>query len=528
MEANSSRRSWNDLSSQQQSVRSTVQQSDNKIIDAFSNNDESPNTMNLNGDALSFGTTPPLPPPVLRKPIRIVKTVNSTTTTTTTSSSNNNNKNWNTDLLTTSMISDSKLQHQQNGNQNLNLLKTTTTSRPLAVSKTYSLAKTGLFSATPFNTSSMTSKLNENYHKTTNGMPETTNANNINDDTPKLNVDMKQQHGKNDNKEILSSSSNHVHTPLRRYKSREEYEFETNLKAYASRHPNNKQLYNLALSPTDHRLSTDYTRNLFPMPDRMRRLRSRFNSGERLDSISIQSYSPDYLQRTVFSDSIDSSNIQAEELILSLQRRLQTLKENRREITNETEENILLGNRLIGIVEKSAQASEVEKFKLHINEIDTITNLLLKLSSRLAKVENDIQCLQENIDERTKNCLIERRDEMQLKYDEARTLKDGIDRRSRLVCDILRKYLNDEQYADYDYYIKMKSTLHMDLKDIEEQIQLIEKQIQLLNLSLTIKTSPLTPSLVFEGVSDSLTSSTSPPTTTNMLPTYFKTISTSA
>ncbi|CAF1147644.1 unnamed protein product [Didymodactylos carnosus] len=104
---------------------------------------------------------------------------------------------------------------------------------------------------------------------------------------------------------------------------------------------------------------------------------------------------------------------------------------------------------------------------------------------------------------------------------ELRTLVDGIDRRSRIVCDILRQYLNDEQYVDYDYYIKMKSTLHMDLKDIEQQIQL-------LNLSLIIKTSPLTPSSVFEDVNHSLISSASPSMTTIILLTYFKTISTSA
>jgi len=154
----------------------------------------------------------------------------------------------------------------------------------------------------------------------------------------------------------------------------------------------------------------------------LRRTRSRLNTGERLDSIDISNL-PDYLQRTVSSDSVDPSDIQAEELILSLQRRLQTLKENQLEITNETEQNTLLGNKLISIVEKFAELSEVEKIKMHINEIDTITNLLLRLSSRLAKVENDIQCLSENTDERTKNCLIERRDKMQLKYDEAKTLK---------------------------------------------------------------------------------------------------------
>jgi hypothetical protein len=42
------------------------------------------------------------------------------------------------------------------------------------------------------------------------------------------------------------------------------------------------------------------------------------------------------------------------------------------------------------IIETKAELNEIEKLKLHINEIETITSVLLKLSCRLAKVENDL------------------------------------------------------------------------------------------------------------------------------------------
>ena len=41
-------------------------------------------------------------------------------------------------------------------------------------------------------------------------------------------------------------------------------------------------------------------------------------------------------------------------------------------------------------VESKGELNEIEKLKLHINEIETITSVLLKLSSRLAKIENDL------------------------------------------------------------------------------------------------------------------------------------------
>ena len=123
----------------------------------------------------------------------------------------------------------------------------------------------------------------------------------------------------------------------------------------------------------------------------------------------------------------------------------------------------------------------MDKLKLHINEIDTITSILLKLSSRLAKIENDILMLPSDSSEATKSSLVERRDQAQQKHDEAKALKDGIDRRSRLVTNILRKYFTDEQFDDYEHFIRMKSTLLMDAKDVEEHSALVQQQIQLLN-----------------------------------------------
>ncbi len=75
--------------------------------------------------------------------------------------------------------------------------------------------------------------------------------------------------------------------------------------------------------------------------------------------------------------------------------------------------------------------------------------------------------------------LLEQREKIQQKHDEAKFLKDGIDRRSRLVKTILQKYLSDEQFDDYEHFIRMKSTLLMDSKDIEENIIFLQKQIQL-------------------------------------------------
>ena len=60
-------------------------------------------------------------------------------------------------------------------------------------------------------------------------------------------------------------------------------------------------------------------------------------------------------------------------------------------------------------------------------------------------------------------------------------MKDGIDRRSRTVTSILRKYFSNEQYDDYEHFIRMKSALLIDGKENEENMSIIEKQIHIFN-----------------------------------------------
>jgi len=61
------------------------------------------------------------------------------------------------------------------------------------------------------------------------------------------------------------------------------------------------------------------------------------------------------------------------------------------------------------IIESKAELNEIEKLKLHINEIETITSVLLKLSCRLAKVENDLLAITDN-NAHTKANLLEQRE----------------------------------------------------------------------------------------------------------------------
>ncbi|UJR08538.1 hypothetical protein I4U23_012800 [Adineta vaga] len=135
---------------------------------------------------------------------------------------------------------------------------------------------------------------------------------------------------------------------------------------------NDLSISSIPCSTNDHHLSSEYVRNLFPVPDHQKRNRSRQNSSTNTNNEHVP---------------------QTEDLLLNLTKRLKSYKENQQVINDEIEINTKLGTKLIHIIESEGEVNEIGKFKLHINEIDTITSVLLKLSTRLAKVENDLSMI---------------------------------------------------------------------------------------------------------------------------------------
>lgn len=128
--------------------------------------------------------------------------------------------------------------------------------RPISTSKTYLLAKPGLFTASPINSS--------------------------------------------------QKLPNKPFTSTRRFQSRDENDLQIQLKDFAQRYPHHRLLNALTqtiISP-EHHLSSDYIRALFPIPDRLRRIRSRESSGGDTNSYTTSSNSSsDYTHRTVSNDS---------------------------------------------------------------------------------------------------------------------------------------------------------------------------------------------------------------------------------
>ncbi len=59
-------------------------------------------------------------------------------------------------------------------------------------------------------------------------------------------------------------------------------------------------------------------------------------------------------------------------------------------------------------------------------------------------------------------------------------LKKNIDRRSCAVSGILVKHFSDEEIAEYEYFVHMKSKLLIESREISEKIQNGERQLNAL------------------------------------------------
>ncbi|XP_023225699.1 protein Shroom2-like [Centruroides sculpturatus] len=169
-----------------------------------------------------------------------------------------------------------------------------------------------------------------------------------------------------------------------------------------------------------------------------------------------------------------------EELIASIRRKLNTLHIEQVAIREEISQNDILGQDITARVEELAKQNEIEKYRLHVEELDKIINLLLSLSGRLARAQNALTNLSDDVSHEEKKILEAKRDKLREQHEDACRLKESIDRRSQQVSTFLHQYLTEEEYADYDHFIKMKSKLLMDAREIEDKIKLGEEQLSTL------------------------------------------------
>ncbi|XP_051175385.1 protein Shroom isoform X2 [Leptopilina boulardi] len=177
---------------------------------------------------------------------------------------------------------------------------------------------------------------------------------------------------------------------------------------------------------------------------------------------------------TVIMDNVDLRQ-KKEELVIRLDKKLVVLRAEQEAVREEGELNEALGARVAKQVAAVARPAEISKYRLHVEEVGKITSLLLGLSGRLARAENALHGM--SADHAERKVLESKRDKLIDQLEEAKILKGNIDKRSVNVSAILSKYLNDEEFIDYQHFINMKAKLIMDGREIQDKVKLGEEQL---------------------------------------------------
>ncbi|KAJ7426937.1 protein Shroom1 isoform X1 [Willisornis vidua] len=174
------------------------------------------------------------------------------------------------------------------------------------------------------------------------------------------------------------------------------------------------------------------------------------------------------------------------ELMGRLRTNLQSLWQEREQVLQESRECAQLGEGLEATVRDLCQPNEVERYLMFIGDLEKVVNLLLCLSSRLARVQNALSRVDGSTDAEEKHSLWERLQLLSRQREDAKELKEHLERRGRVVSAILARYLTDQQLHNYQHFVQAKTSLLIEQKDLEEQMKFLEEQIETLEQSLPL------------------------------------------
>ncbi|KAJ7316512.1 hypothetical protein JRQ81_002674 [Phrynocephalus forsythii] len=172
------------------------------------------------------------------------------------------------------------------------------------------------------------------------------------------------------------------------------------------------------------------------------------------------------------------------ELISSIQLELRNLWEERELIQSEAKEQAEHGKALESMVQGLCKPNEYERYMMFIGDLEKVVSLLLCLSSRLARVQNAMEKIDDHTDAEEKQSLKERHRLLSRQREDAKDLKENLDRRERVVSGILSKYMTESQLQEYRHFVQEKTSLLIEQKDLDEQIKFLEEQLERLQASI--------------------------------------------
>ncbi|XP_056587295.1 protein Shroom1 [Triplophysa dalaica] len=171
-------------------------------------------------------------------------------------------------------------------------------------------------------------------------------------------------------------------------------------------------------------------------------------------------------------------------LIAHIEEGLTSLQEVRSTLRVEEKDNGKLGDAIETLVRECCLPAELERYRQFIGDLERVISLLLCLSARLARIQNALSTVDDTTDTEEKQSLDNRHRLLCKQRDDAKDLKDNLDRRERVVSAFLSKQLTDTQLQEYRRFVQTKASLLIRLKDLDEKQRLGDEQIEALLTSI--------------------------------------------
>ncbi|KAG9490746.1 hypothetical protein GDO78_006202 [Eleutherodactylus coqui] len=181
---------------------------------------------------------------------------------------------------------------------------------------------------------------------------------------------------------------------------------------------------------------------------------------------------------------LDNLTLLKMELISSINTQLKDLCAERELLLSEIRKNTNHGTNLEAVVKDVCKPNEYERYMMFIGDLEKVVSLLFCLSMRLTRVENALSKVDDNTDAEEMQSLKERHNLLSRQREDAKDLKDNLDRREQVVTGILARYLSETQLEDYKHFVQLKTSFLIEQKDLDEKIKFHEEQLESLQSSI--------------------------------------------
>uniref|UniRef100_A0A8C4DZS9 Shroom family member 3 n=1 Tax=Dicentrarchus labrax TaxID=13489 RepID=A0A8C4DZS9_DICLA len=202
-----------------------------------------------------------------------------------------------------------------------------------------------------------------------------------------------------------------------------------------------------------------------------------------------QSTATDRGKETDLDEDEKDLNTKKLELCEALRHSVAALRQEKEALCEEQRRHQALGASIEALVQERLKTNERDKYSVFIGDLEKIVNLLLSLCSRMSRIDRSLLALER--EELTQEEIAEERDSLHHKRslllsqtEDARELKENLDRRQRVVHGILSSYLAEPQLQDYRRFVSAKPSLLIRQRQLDDLIRQGEEQLTRLAESL--------------------------------------------